>query len=149
LDRLEASRHAIFERSKILLLPPLVLPAFCGRRQQIKLGEDVAEAGRQHLLALERAAEREQCHVGAERKGSRVARQLAIEARRIADFRHRGEGAEAPASAPGAEQRGDAVADMLPERRVEGVETLVAIALAQRIYLVEQIGMRADRALPE
>ncbi len=38
---------------------------------------------------------------------------------------------------------------MFPERLVEGVEALGAIALAERVHLIEQIGMRADRALPE
>ena len=54
-----------------------------------------------------------------------------------------------PTPAESAEQGGDAVADMFPERLVEGVQALVMIAVAQRVHLVEQIGMGADRALPE
>ena len=38
---------------------------------------------------------------------------------------------------------------MAPERLVESVEPLGAVALAQRVHFIEQIGMRADRALPE
>ena len=38
---------------------------------------------------------------------------------------------------------------MAPERLVERVEPLGAVALAQRVHFIEQIGMRADRALPE
>ena len=95
---LKPARHAPFERGKIFLLPALVLPAFERGRQQIELGQDVAKTCRQHLLALERAAERQQRHVGAERKRRRIARELAIESRRVARIRCRREDAEASSS---------------------------------------------------
>lgn len=41
------------------------------------------------------------------------------------------------------------MADVFPERSVEGGEPALAIGVGQRVHLVEQIGMRADRALPE
>ena len=84
LDGPEAARHAPFQRAKSGRLPALVLPAFQRGGQQIQFGQDVAEAGRQHLLALQRAAKRQQRHVGAERESRRIARELAIEPRRIA-----------------------------------------------------------------
>ena len=79
---------------EIGLLAALVLPAFEHGRQQIELGEDVAEPRRQHLLALQRAAERQKRHVGAKREGRRVARELAIE--RVASPASAGAGANMP-----------------------------------------------------
>ena len=102
--------------AKSCLLPSLVLPAFQRRRQQIEFGQDIAEPGGEHFLALERAAQRQQRHVGAQRKCRRVARELAIEPRRVAGIGRRRKQATAPASAPGAEHGFKTVADMIPER---------------------------------
>ncbi|MGY3293863.1 hypothetical protein ACVWW3_000358 [Bradyrhizobium sp. LM2.9] len=41
------------------------------------------------------------------------------------------------------------MADMLPERLVEGGEPAFTVGIGKRIHLVEQIRMRADGALPE
>src|SRR3974390_2864143 len=57
LDGPKAVRHAPFERREIVPLPTLVLPALESTRQEVEFGEDVAEPRREHLLALERAAE--------------------------------------------------------------------------------------------
>ena len=122
LDGLEARRHAPFEGCEIRTLTPLVLPALQRGREQIEFGQDIAEPRRQHFLALQRAAQRQQRHVGAQREGRRIARELPIESGGVAGIGRRRERAAAPAAAPGAEQRGHAVADVFPERLVERVE---------------------------
>jgi ornithine cyclodeaminase/alanine dehydrogenase-like protein (mu-crystallin family) len=64
-DGLEAAFHAPIKQGKIGRLPALVLPAFQRGRQQIQFRQNVAEPRREHFLALERAPERKQRHIGA------------------------------------------------------------------------------------
>ena len=149
LDGLEATGHAPLERREIFLLPSLVLPTLQRGGQEIEFGKNIAEPRREHFLTLERAAQRQQRHVGAQSKCRRIARELAIEPRCVAGIGRRGKQPAAPASAPGAEHRRKTVADMFPERLVEGLQPLGAIGFAERVHLLEQIGMRADCALPE
>ncbi len=52
LDGGKACLHAPFEQRKIIRLPAFVVPALERCARQIKLGENVAEARRQHFLAL-------------------------------------------------------------------------------------------------
>ncbi len=51
-DGPKTARHAPFERSKIRLLPALVVPTFQRGGQQIEFGQNIAEPCRQHFLAL-------------------------------------------------------------------------------------------------
>src|SRR6516225_4456435 len=97
LDGPETVRHAPLERREIVPLPALVLPALERTGQEVEFGKNVAEPRREHLLALERAAEGQQRQVGGKRKARGVARELTIETRRIARVRRGREQPKAPA----------------------------------------------------
>src|SRR5262249_45512898 len=126
-----------------------ILPALQGRGQEIKLGEDVAEARRYHFVPLEAAAEREQGDIDGERKRRAIASQLAIETARISCDRSRCEHAAGPVVCPRAQGVDEAVADVPPKRAVEGVEAAGAVGVMQRRHFLQNIRMAADRALTE
>ena len=79
LDGGEAAVHAPLDQRQVGVLAAFVLPALEHGGQQIELGQDVAEARRDHLLALEIAAERQQRHIDRKREGRRVTAELAVE----------------------------------------------------------------------
>src|SRR5262249_30235709 len=130
-------------------LASLLVPALEHGGEEIKLGEDVAEARGEHLLALERTAQRQQRHVDGEREGRRVASELLIEAARPPRRRRRREHAAGPGAPPGAKRVGDAVPEMSPERAIELRKAAGAVGILERRHFLEQVGMAADRALPE
>src|SRR5262249_36923723 len=76
----EATLHAPCHQRQVGALASLLVPALEHGGEEIKLGEDVAEARGEHLLALERAAQGQQRHVDGEREGRRVSSELLIEA---------------------------------------------------------------------
>ncbi len=124
--------HAPCEQWQIGLLASLVLPALEHRGHEIEFGENVAEAGRQHLVALEGAAQDQQGHVDGKRKGRGVAPELLVEAARVPRIRRRREQAAGPGAPPGAERIGEAVSDVAPERLVELREALGAVRFLKR-----------------
>src|SRR4029077_15649282 len=96
LDRGEARLQAIFEQRKIVRLAAPLIPALERRGRQIELRQDVTEAGRQHLLALQAAAQAEQRQVDRERERRRVTAELAVEPLRRAGVGRRREQAAGP-----------------------------------------------------
>src|SRR5262249_57804572 len=82
LDGDEACFHAAGAERQVGRWPPLLIPALEHRGEKIKLGEDVAEARGDHLLALEPAAQGQQRHIDGEREGRGVAGELLVEASR-------------------------------------------------------------------
>ena len=135
LDGGEAGFHAPFDQRQIGFLAALVLPALEHCRQQIELRKNVAEARRDHLLALERAAEAQQGNVGRERKGGRIASERLVETPDLSRRRRRRKGAAGPGPSPGAKRIGDAVPDMAPERAVERLEPARGVTVLQRRHL--------------
>ena len=100
-------------------------------------------------LRLSAPPKREQRKIDRERERRGMAAELPVERRRRAGVGRRREQSAGPGAAPGAERVGDAVADMAPERLVEGVEAARAVGVFQRQHFLEQIRMAADRALAE
>src|SRR5262245_35147656 len=148
LDGGEALFHAPRYERQVGALAALLVPALEHGGEEIKLGENVAEARGEHLLALERAAQRQERHVDGEREGRRVASELLIEAARSSRRRRRREDA-GPRPPPRAKAVGQAVPEMTPERAVELFEAAGAVGILERGHFLEQVGMAADRALPE
>ncbi len=148
-DGREARFHAPFDQWPIGELTALVLPALEHGGEEIKLGQNVAETRRHHLLPFEPAAERQERHVDGEREGRRVAAERLVVAPHVARVGGRRKLAAGPRAHEGAERVGDAVPDMAPERLVELREPLPAVGILERRDLLEQVGMAADRALAE
>src|SRR5262249_23590192 len=149
LDGGEARFHAPRDERQVGALAPLLVPALEHGGKKIKLRENVAEARGEHLLALERAAQGQQRHVDGEREGRRVASELLITAARCPRRRRRREHAAGPGAPPGAKRGGDAVPEMTPERAIELRKAAGAVRVLERRHFLEQVGMAADRALPE
>ena len=129
-------------------------PSSCQRLsaadRQIELGENVAEARRQHLLALEPAAETQQGHVDGERKRRGVASELPVERRRARPHPAPARTGRRSRRAP---RRGThwrscgRHGPRTPGRRHRGRARGPVSCSAS--HFLEQIGMAADRALAE
>src|SRR5262249_48327395 len=149
LDGGEALLHAPLHQREVGLLPPLLLPALEHGGHEIELGENVAEARRDHLLALEPAAERQQRQIDRKRKSGRIAPERGVEAAHGSGVGRGREQPTGPGPAPRAKSVGEAVTHMAPERAVELLEAAFAVGIFERAHLLEQIRMAADRALTE
>src|SRR5205823_7631027 len=118
----KAFLHAPGDERQVGALAPLLVPALEHGGEKIKLGEDVAEAGGKHLLALERAAQGEQRHVDGEREGRGVAGKPPVVAARLSRRRRPRKKSAGPSVRPRAQRVGKAMAHMRPERAVELLE---------------------------
>ena len=82
LDASRALLHAPAHQRQVVVLAAFVFPALEHGRQQIQLGQNVAQSCGEQLAALERAAQAGQRGVGQQRKAGGVAAQPAVVAGR-------------------------------------------------------------------
>ena len=145
-----AALHAPRDERQVGLLPAFVLPALEHGGEQKQLGQDVAEARRDHLPPLEPAAQRQQRDIDRERERRGIAAERLVEL--ACARRPSGAGAKMPPVQARPQARNalrEAVADMRPEHLVEFVEAARAVLVFERHHLLEQVGMAADRSLAE
>src|SRR5579885_304405 len=119
LDSVKASLQAPGDKRKVRRLLPLILEALKHGGKQIKLGEDVAEPRGDHLLALQRPAERQERHVRDGCKACDIERKLPVKPGRGALPGRGRKPSAAPIADEGLRQSLEAVASMAPEDLIE------------------------------
>ena len=118
---------------------------------QVHLRQDVAQARRQALAALQAAAQHQHRGVGQQGEGGGITAEQLVVALHLGC--HVGIDANPAAAGQGRAQRAQFVAchetDMAPEGAIEVVQALLAVRRLGRLHLGQHIGMAADRALAE
>ena len=128
---------------------PLVFVVLEHHRGEVHRREHVAEARGEVFLLLQIAAEREHGDVDGERERRREAHDVLVVALGVADFRHVREARVGERHDEGAHRVADGEADVAEQRRIEFIDTLLAVRVARGVHFLEHERMAAYRALAE